>query len=188
VKPVHPRSPARHGLSRGRADGQRGVALLVALVMLVIIGLASVSVMRGALSSDLVANNTRVQTLAHQAAQIGLAYCERLLDDSSPADGSDMAKLQQTADRQPAFFNNLANWTDANVHKVPEGWMASEDSSFTPEAEPECMVEQLQDVPISGDKDFVVTARGFSPDYSADDDGNAESGSVVWLQSRLLYE
>jgi type IV pilus assembly protein PilX len=160
-------------LSRGRADGQRGVALLVALVMLVIIGLASVSVMRGALSSDLVANNTRVQTLAHQAAQIGLAYCERLLDDSSPGDGSD---------------NNLANWADANVHTVAEEWMASEDSTFTPGTLPQCMVEQLQDVPGTGDKDFVVTARGFSPDYSADDDGNAESGSVVWLQSRLLYE
>lgn len=183
---VHFRS-VRRGSGRGRAASQRGVALLVALVMLVVIGLTSVSVMRGALSSDLVANNTRVQTLAHQAAQIGLAYCERLLDDSTPGDGSDMSKLQQTAARQPAFFNDLANWADANVHKVPEGWMASEDSTFTPEAEPECMVEQLQDT-LYGDKDFAVTARGFSPDYSADDDGNPASGSVVWLQSRVLYD
>jgi len=168
------------------AVAQRGVALLVALVMLVIIGLASVSVMRGALSSDLVANNTRVQSLASQAAQIGLAYCERLLDDSTPSDGSNMAKLHQTAARDPSFFNNLANWTSANIETVPTTWMESDDSSFTPETLPQCMAEQLQNTP-SNEKDFVVTARGFSPDYSADENGNPQSGSVVWLQSRVLY-
>ena len=67
-------NPKRSALRQRR--GERGVALMVALVMLVIIGIASVSIMRGALSSDLIANNTRVQTLAMQAAQIGLRYCE----------------------------------------------------------------------------------------------------------------
>jgi type IV pilus assembly protein PilX len=163
------------------------VALLVALVMLVIIGLASVSVMRGALNSDLIANNTRVQSLATQAAQIGLAYCERLLNDTSPSDGSDLAKLHATAADAPAFFNTLGNWTEANVHTVPDDWMASADSSFTPGTLPQCMVEQLNDT-TRGDPQFAVTARGFSPDYSADDNGNPASGSVVWLQSRLVYE
>lgn len=173
-------------LAQRCSSGQRGVALLVALVMLVIIGLASVSVMRGALSSDLVANNTRVQALAHQAAQMGLAYCERLLFESSPADGSDMEKLHSTAAREPAFFNTLSNWSDANVHTVPDDWMASADSSFTPDTKPQCLVEQLQDT-LHNDRDFAVTARGFSPDYDKDDDGNTVSGSVVWLQSRVLY-
>jgi type IV pilus assembly protein PilX len=168
------------------ANRQRGVALLVALVMLVIIGLASVSVMRGALSSDLVANNTRVQALAHQAAQMGLAYCERLLFDSTPQDGSNMDKLNVTNAREPALFNSLSNWSTANVHTVPDDWMASDDSSFAEGVpKPECMVEQLLDT-ASGDHDFAVTARGFSPDY-ADEDGNTVSGSVVWLQSRVLY-
>lgn len=172
---------------RRRVRGQRGVALLVALVMLVVIGLASVSVMRGALSSDLVANNTRVQALAHQAAQMGLAYCERLLSDSTPQDGSNMDKLNNTNAREPALFNTLSNWTTANVHTVPDDWMASDDSSFAEDIpKPECMVEQLQDTPY-GDHDFAVTARGFSPDYDKDDDGNTVSGSVVWLQSRVLY-
>ncbi len=154
--------------------------------MLVIIGLASVSVMRGALSSDLVANNTRVQSLASQAAQIGLAYCERLLDDSTPSDGSNMAKLHKTEAREPSFFNDLRNWRSANIETVPTTWMESRDSSFIPETRPECMVEQLQDT-ASNEKDFVVTARGFSPDYSADENGNPQSGSAVWLQSRVLY-
>ncbi|WP_374672950.1 hypothetical protein [Ideonella sp.] len=179
--------------SRGRAlqripRAQQGVALLVALVMLVIIGLASVSVMRGALNSDLIANNTRVQSLATQAAQLGLAYCERLLNDSTPSDGSDMEKLHTTAADAPAFYNTLANWADANVHTVPEDWMASADSSFSPENRPQCMVEQLNNTAGGDDRQFAVTARGFSPDYSADDNGNPASGSVVWLQSRVVYE
>jgi type IV pilus assembly protein PilX len=178
----------RTTLRGARAGGQRGVALLVALVMLIVIGLTSVSVMRGALSSDLVANNTRVQSLANQAAQIGLAYCERLLNDGTPSDGStDMEKLHRTNAHQPAYFNDLANWTDDKVYTVPDSWMESADSSFAPDRPPECMVEQLDDT-ANGDKDFVVTARGFSPDYAADEDGNAESGSVVWLQSRVLYD
>lgn len=182
MNPIISRRDRRHRQIRS-APAQRGVALLVALVMLVIIGLASVSVMRGALSSDLVANNTRLQSLATQAAQIGLAYCERLLDDSTVV-GSNMAKLQQTAAREPSFFNDLDNWTDANVHTVPIDWMESADSSFTPDRRPECMVERLQNIPVTNDRDFVVTARGFSPDYS--DEGGG-SGSVVWLQSRVLY-
>jgi type IV pilus assembly protein PilX len=185
VKPLEKRLPlGRPGHLR---PAQRGVALLVALVMLVIIGLTSVSVMRGALSSDLVANNTRVQALAHQAAQLGLAYCERLLNDSTPSDGSDMQKLHTTLATEPSFFNDLSNWTEANVHTVPDDWMASDTSNFTPETKPQCMVEQLNDTD-NKDHDFAVTARGFSPDYDRDDDGNTVSGSVVWLQSRVLYE
>lgn len=177
-------SPRRAG--RVRPAAQRGVALLVALVMLVIIGLASASVMRGALSSDLVAQNTRVHTLAMQAAQIGLAYCERLLNDTTPADGSDLDKLQAEPGAGAAHaWNSLANWTAANVHTVPDDWMASANSTFSPETLPQCMVQQLADT-ASGDHVFEVTARGFSPDYSAGDGGTA-TGSVVWLQSRLLY-
>ena len=60
----------------GTRARQSGVALIVALVVLVIIGLTSAAVMRGALNSDLVTNNTRVQALASQAAQVALKYCE----------------------------------------------------------------------------------------------------------------
>lgn len=178
--------PARRRILRRPAAAQGGVALLVALVMLVIIGLASASVMRGALSSDLVANNTRVHTLAMQAAQIGLAYCERLLDDSTPSDGSNMAKLHPLADGAD-YWNNLGHWTEDNIHTVPDDWIASANSTFAPETLPECMVQQLADTG-TGDKVFEVTARGFSPDYSTDGDGATATGSVVWLQSRVLYD
>lgn len=177
----------RSAFGQARAARQKGVALLVALVMLIIIGLTSASVMRGALSSDLIAQNTRVQSLAMQAAQMGLTYCEYKLEESTPATGgSDMAKLKTVADGAD-FWNNLANWTAANYHVVPDDWVSSDDSSFTPATAPQCMVQQLANT-AHGDQVFEVTARGFSPDYSADGDGATTSGSVVWLQSRVLYE
>lgn len=160
--------------------GQRGVALMVALVMLVIIGIASVSIMRGALSSDLIANNTRVQTLAMQAAQIGLRYCE---DEAVKDAMSQPTLVHVLPDAGERAWETLSNWADdEKVNEVPSQYMESDNSTFVPGTMPQCMV-QLRN--LGGTNIYEVTARGFSPDYAADDDGNAASGSVVWLQSLL---
>src|SRR3954470_475662 len=77
---------------------QSGVTLIVMLVMLVVITLTSIGVMRSALSTDQVSLNARMQSVAMQAAQIGLRYCEREMvkspagvaihPDTSPADAA----------------------------------------------------------------------------------------------------
>lgn len=164
-----------------RAD-QRGVALIVALVVLVIIGLTSASVMRGALSTDLVANNTRVKTLATQAAQIGLRYCE--------------AKAAIDAGGQPAtlplnpldYWSEVKHWSEdkIGIYSVPADYLESQNSTFKPEHLPQCMVQQIT-VGVGGQTAYRVTAKGYSPDYSADEEtGATESGSVVWLES-IVY-
>lgn len=152
------------------------MTLIVALVMLVIIGLTSAAVMRGALSSDTVANNLRVQTLAQQAAQVGLSYCEQQLR---------LPEKDRTitvhAGSAPALWTVFGNWfgEDAVAAEVPESMMKSDASSFTPAFLPQCMVEQDNAEPLI----YVVTARGFSPDYEQDGSGRAKAGSVIWLQS-----
>ncbi|HEX5686454.1 MAG TPA: hypothetical protein VFY73_20690 [Ideonella sp.] len=167
-----------HARRHHRRD-ERGVALMVALVMLVIIGIASVSIMRGALSSDLIANNTRVQSLAMQAAQIAMRYCE---DEVVKVRGGG----PPTIIIQPAGahkWDEFANWKDsAIVNTVPDTYMKSDDSTFVPSTMPQCIVDSQT---FGSTEVFQITARGFSPDYSADGDGNTESGSVVWLQSML---
>jgi len=56
-------------------------------------------------------------------------------------------------------------------------------SSFKPTVYPQCAVEiQTR----AGSPNFtvkVVTARGFSTDYTKDSNGHTTGGSVVWLQS-----
>jgi Tfp pilus assembly protein FimT len=160
--------------------GERGVALMVALVMLVIIGIASVSIMRGALSSDLIANNTRVQTLAMQAAQIGLRYCE---DEAVKHAMTQPHLVHVLPDAAERAWETLGNWGDADkVNDVPSQYMESDNSTFVPGTLPQCMVQQKN---LGGQTIYEVTARGFSPDYAADEDGSTASGSVVWLQSLL---
>jgi type IV pilus assembly protein PilX len=156
---------------------QEGVALLVALVVLVIIALTSASVMRGALSTDLVANNSRVQALAMQAAQIGLRYCEGEAGGPTPT----ITVLPQNPLN---VWSTYSNWNVANnVNEVPASYMKSENGTFWPDKLPQCMAQELK---VGTKVAYQVTARGFSPDYSDDDDGFTETGSVVWLQS-IVY-
>lgn len=157
--------------------GERGVALLVALVVLVIIGLMSASIMRGALSSDLIANNTRVQTMAAQAAQIGLRYCE----DQGRQNVPGITVLPAAATEAEMAWHTYGSWGDVNiVNEVPSDRMTSEYSTFAPAKAPQCIAQQMV---IGGAAVLQVTARGFSPDYSADETGFTSTGSVVWLQS-----
>jgi len=174
------RLTVRRAQSRVSSHQQKGVALMVALVMLVIIGLASVSIMRGALSSDLVANNTRVQALASQAAQIALRYCE----DQTALPAPVITILPAApADEWSTF----GNWSDANkAFAVPDDYMQSANSTFSYDTKPQCMA-QLTAIGNPPQPAYKVTARGFSPDYSAVD-GNTKSGSVVWLQSTLALQ
>jgi type IV pilus assembly protein PilX len=156
---------------------QGGIALIIALIVLVIVGLTSASVMRGALSSDLVANNTRVQTLAAQAAQIGLRYCEDKTNVS----------IVPLLPNPPNQYETLDNWKDSSglINKVPEDYMQSANSTFKPFNMPQCMVQEAS---VAGNVVYQVTSRGFSPDYSADPAGNTGTGSVVWLQSTVFLK
>lgn len=68
LPPIHLSSPPRQ---------QQGIVLVVALIMLVIISLFTVTSIRSAISSESVANNTRIVELATQAADIALRHCEK---------------------------------------------------------------------------------------------------------------
>lgn len=167
-----------HGVRRRQARReQRGVVLIVALVVLVIIGLMSASIMRGALSSDLIANNARVQTLASQAAQIALRYCE----DQTTANVVTINVQPAAASEEDHAWHTFSNWSSDNiVNEVPDDYLQSANSTHTPSKAPQCIVQEMM---VGGKKVFQVTARGFSPDYSADESGYTSTGSVVWLQS-----
>jgi type IV pilus assembly protein PilX len=179
----------RRSLRHGRSPAERGVALIVALVVLVIIGLTSAAVMRGALSSDLVTNNTRVQTLATQAAQVALKYCETQLGLPPPIP---IILLPAPPDPDtPLDWLDFGNWSDVDkVNTVKEEYMKSELSTFAPSRMPQCMAQRSTvGVGAAAKPTIVVVARGFSPDYQADGNTGATlAGSVVWLQYILAVE
>jgi len=162
--------------SRSPRSAQRGVSLLIAMVMLVIIGLVSVAVMRNAKSSDAVSVNTRAQTQDNQYAQAAERFCETQL-------GLPGGKGYLKGSGGP-FWSTFGNWFPAATAKAYTLTAAELSNSatniVTPTAMPQCMFE---DVPSLSANTYLVTSRGFSLDYRADSNGNTTSGSVVWLQA-----
>ncbi len=170
---------------------QRGATMIVAMGMLVVIGLMSASVMRGALSSDLVANNARAQNIAQQSAEIALRYCEKNAFGVAPTIATEAERADDDGDPMtpaPTHWALAASWAEGTkiTTQVPAEVMASADSSFTPAVMPECMAEHIT-LEDGVTKAVMVTARGFSPDFARDEAGAAISGSEVWLQSTITY-
>ncbi|MBQ0933359.1 hypothetical protein KAK07_11500 [Ideonella sp. 4Y16] len=174
-------SARRRGASSSR---QRGVTLIIALVMLVVIGLASAAVMRSSLTSDVVSNNARLHTLAQQAAQLALRFCETQIErESKDWIGGFTINAASPGDPYWQSFTTWHGGSAVQAIKVPDAVLASGDSSFKPTTVPQCLAEWSDAVP--GTRTIIVTARGFSPDYDQTDAGRQTAGSVVWLQSTL---
>lgn len=195
-------TPSRQAAERSgdRPAQSRGVALVIALILLIVITISSMMIMRSSLFSDMVSKNMRSQNLAMQAAEIALRFCERQV-----ADGA--AGFRVFALNNSAVVNEwqlATNWTAASnrVNTVPAAFLGAAVNFPVP---PECIVRRLSyeeaydgaAVPRNAAKPedrgvppeyiffFRITARGYSPDYERDANGNAVSGAEIWLQSTV---
>lgn len=191
---------------------QRGISLIIVLILVVVIGITASSAMRSATSSQRVTNNLRAEGMAQQYAEAALRFCEaQMVDiqDPTPLPQPIPGRLGQLLDAKipvvniaggiPAAWLNPVSWTGAaaaaQVAATPHaaatrvtlgaGQVSSGVSTYVPTSLPQCIVERQT---LPGAPPFpvvVVTARGFSADYQADANGKTTNGSVVWLQSIL---
>lgn len=186
-----------------RAVRERGVSLIIVLIMMVIIGLTAASAMRNATSNERATNNQRLDNVAQQYAEVALRYCEGQLQLPT---AQRVATLQTaviptvpTGVTATAAWEMPTTWTgvpganagDASATRtsVPANYLSAGNASYVPLAGspqvPECVVE-IQSQPAPSTLTYtLVTARGFSPDYARDGNGQTTSGAVVWLQSIL---
>jgi Tfp pilus assembly protein PilE len=165
-------------VSNSSSSSQRGVSLIIAMLMLVIIGIMSVTVMRSVTSTDQVTTGNRVQTQANQAAQMALRYCE---DQLSAGAGTRVITIYAPA--TPAAWTLKPNWTTGGTemaHTLAPGDIQGGGANFPPVA-PQCLAE----ISTSNPSLYTVTARGFSPDFRQDGNFATLSGSVIWLQSTV---
>ncbi len=176
---------------------QTGVSLVIVLLLMVVISLTAASAMRGATSSQRVTNNVRMDFVAQQYAEAALRYCEsqlQLADASRPNSlkAAVIPAVDMTVSGATGAWENPLSWTGAvnaggaaaTRTALGSSQYSSSSSSYTPGKAPECVAETQ----TMGSPTFtvtVVTARGFSPDYRADGNGNTTNGAVVWLQSIL---
>jgi Tfp pilus assembly protein PilX len=157
---------------------QRGVVLVIALSLLVVISLLAITSMRNAGSSESVLGNVRTTELATQAAEIALRHCKlSVLKVQNNAKGditSAEASYDTTfnavnileASTPPYWQDTSGNWDKAPTmaYVLPLSLVNQAGGAIvaTYQRAPECMVEKLD---LSGDTDFyVVTARGFGPE------------------------
>lgn len=180
MKPVARRA-CRMSLHR-----QQGVSLIIVLIMTVIIGLTAAASMRNAVSNERVINNMRSEAVAQQYAEAGLRYCEVETAKATAVRIPQLQDGQYTIHAVGAStnWNVSATWinnTNGRVD-VPQNQLESTDSSYVPASLPQCFVEVV--TLADGKTAWLITARGFSPDYTRDNtSGRTKTGSVVWLQS-----
>ena len=174
-----------------RAD--RGVSLIIVLILMIIIGITASTAMRSATSEQRATNNQRMEATALQYAEAALRYCEAQMKILPASDRAD-ASLKGTIPGPLAPASSTAGWTDplswtsvllsttgrASVTRtvVPDAIIKNTTNTVFPVRKPECVVE------TQTGGSTVITARGFSTDYEADGtDFHTKRGAVVWLQS-----
>lgn len=186
----------RH-IPNGRPTQQKGVVLIVALILMMVLSiLASISI-RGASSSEQIANQDRQKALAQQAAEAGLRRCENLVQAYRLDNTKNVPALGGLIP-DPAPGAATYNWEiDAGQNfwdSVP-GPIAPQIVAFAAAGDgvgghglyfqrpPECMSQYS----AAGNTNVVVTtARGFGPEVQAapnPKDGTLPIGTEVWLQS-----
>jgi type IV pilus assembly protein PilX len=170
----------------------RGVVLVVALILVAVIGISSAMAMRLSLFGDIVSKNIRAQNLALQSAELALRFCERqvALDPGSVpmVTGLGTDREWQLPDQWQAAFTvpAAALGTAVNYRTMPQCLvrMFSVDE-FLAAWPPDPGTVSADARGFSSD--FVVlhriTARGFSPDFERNGEGQPIAGAEVWLQS-----
>lgn len=185
------RTRSSRPVRRGPRAAQRGVVLIIALVMLVVISLLTTLSIRSAVSTENVSGNVRTTELASQAAEIALRYCEDAVVQLNGGPGA-LTVTPDILDYQaPPRWKSPANWdvdpSDAFV--LPTAFVNQASGAATYKRLPECMVERMQVVTASGalstTSTYVITARGFGPEVADDPNRNRPQGSEVWMQSTI---
>lgn len=173
---------------------QQGVVLVMALILLGVISLVAIYTMRGAIVGEQVSKNLRTNAVTMQSAENALRLCEDTVRSGQNQLGGVSFVKNEVPENLPGGdmpnqWKTRANWLSA----AGKATLISADlvvvSGMRPLPQPRCMVEQYRLIRPDGDTTlsdpYLVTAVGYSPDYVADANGNAISGSEVWLQSVL---
>lgn len=198
------RNDARHKAH----NKQLGITLIMVMIMLILISIASTSAIRSSTNSEGVANNARTQSLAFNAAEAALLYCENIVKPhikgvvdyyaSGPAATATLptltagfvlhnAPVPTTPGADPTYlWQAITSTWDAtgstliNIVPLAQINSSSSDVYTAYQRAPECMAEYS--IP-SVYRRVVITARGFGPEVASA--RGKPIGSEAWLQSIL---
>jgi type IV pilus assembly protein PilX len=147
---------------RADARGQRGVTLIVTLVMLVLITLVGVSSIRNSTLDERMAGNSRDRDKAFQAAEAAVQTCLSRIQ----AETYTGTPLVPAASNATPVWEVAANWSNANSVEIDLG------AAARLAAQPRCIYETL------GTGSYRVTGRAVG----------ASDLTVVMLQATYSTE
>jgi type IV pilus assembly protein PilX len=178
------------------ATAESGIVLIFALILLILISFIASMAIQRATSGEQVSKALRTHTVAFQAAETALRFCEDQvlktstvvsgknvlvpspypMDGSAPALWSTRTNWDLAAGKAVAIDSTLINSKDSAARKLPT------------EVLPRCMVERMRlDSDEGAEVDaFLITAIGFSADYHQTTSASPpDAGGEVWLQSTV---
>jgi len=168
---------------------QRGVVLVVSLIILGVLSLLAATSLRNVGLTESLANNVRTTELATRAAEIALRYCEENAATLVVTDtGGPFWNVKNSADL--SYWDSSTSKNKKYYNIIPTADLNQSGMSTTFRRSPECMVEKQviaqQDETgaiVSADS-YIITARGFGPEVEAADSSRSRpKGTEVWLQS-----
>lgn len=178
------------GCTYPSAQRERGVVLVISLIILLVISMLSVSSLRSVSSSEISSGNVRKTELASQAAEFALRWCEAEITE--PKDGKAPVNILYA---KTQLWGALKNWdgsgTEDNINVLDARLLNDADLKYsTYKRLPECMIERTEeDIPLADAEIFIITARGFGPEVSvADKQRSRPDGSEAWLQSVITVK
>jgi type IV pilus assembly protein PilX len=129
-----------------RSRSQRGVVLVIALIMMLLVTMLSVTTMTATTQQEKMAGNMRDRNLAFQAAESAVTFCLNQIK-SNPGWVTSNKKTPTTPPTAP-HWNTASTWTGTSSTTVAMGAGTTRLS-----AEPRCIAEDI------GNGNFLVTGR-----------------------------
>ena len=166
---------------------QRGVALIVSLIMLLLMTILGLAALRTSLLEEKMAANTRDKTLAFEASEIGLRDAEwwimsRMVEPIPTTDGSNNV---WSADALDPDINNAQSWWHENTRST--AWWSSNGREFGQD------IDNIQSRPRT-----VIEFHQYIEDDLVLGTGNTDTGRVFYRitskgtggsdQSRVLLQ
>lgn len=184
---------------------ERGVVLVVTLILLVILSLVGTFAIRNATQSERSINGIRSAEVAREAAETALRFCEQVA--MFDGDGKDYTEYASTGMRariiattvgsefdKDAAWRESSNWVGNGVILVPKDYINKKPTGTQVDAvqleiQPRCLVQKIATTSTPQLTGYLITARGFANNVRFEDaTGKATQGAEAWLQSVLTRD
>lgn len=182
---------------------ERGVVLVITLILIVILSLLGTFAIRNATQSERSINGIRSAEVAREAAETALRFCEQVA--IFDGDGKDYTEYSTTGLRgkiitttigseadTAAAWRTSSNWTGSNAISVPSAYYkkstggTADTDALQLTTAPRCLIQKIETTSTPKLTGYLITARGFANNAAFDTStGKSTQGAESWMQSVL---